>query len=339
MMALLVSILLAFIPALIYARIIFWLDRYEKEPNRLIFGSFIWGAVIAAGGAYLLNTLFGAGVYLLTGNQSVSEMLTGSISAPLIEEILKGFAVLIVFRFFRNELDSVLDGIVYAAITALGFAATENVLYIYQFGYLDEGWSGLWTVFFLRVILNPWIHPVFTAFTGMGFAISRLSKRILPKLFAPLAGLVAAIGVHFLHNTALAFVDSFGELVLVLITDWLGWLLILGIIVWAILRERSWIERNLKEEVTSGLITEKQFHTALSPLQRSIEKMNRLGRGDFKQTDQFYQLLINLAFKKQHVEKIGGTPAQSSALISQIREEIKQLSKNTAQYHQEKIHE
>ena len=46
--------------------------------------------------------------------------------APIIEESLKGLAVLLVFLLFRKEFDSILDGIVYAAITALGFAATEN---------------------------------------------------------------------------------------------------------------------------------------------------------------------------------------------------------------------
>jgi hypothetical protein len=39
--------------------------------------------------------------------------------------------VLAVFLFFRNEFDSLLDGIVYGGITALGFAATENVLYLF----------------------------------------------------------------------------------------------------------------------------------------------------------------------------------------------------------------
>ncbi|MEN8241911.1 MAG: PrsW family intramembrane metalloprotease [Chloroflexota bacterium] len=327
-MALIASFLLAFIPALIYAGIVFWLDRYEKEPKRLIFGSFIWGAVIAAGGAYILNTLFGIGIYLLTDDEFITETLTGSISAPLIEEILKGFAVLIVFLFFRYELDSILDGIVYAAITALGFAATENVLYMHQYGYLEEGWEGLWSVFFLRVILNGWSHAAYTAFTGIGFAIARLSKGILLKLFAPLAGLAIAIGVHFFHNTALVFVESLGGMLLVYLTDWFGWLVIIAIIAWAIWRERKWIELHLKEEVASGLISKEQYRIALSPFQRTLEKINRLGSGDYRKTHHFYQLITTLAFKKQHVRQTGDQPAKTSALIAQIREEVEQISES-----------
>ena len=49
-----------------------------------------------------------------------------------------------------------LDGIVYAAITAMVFAATENVLYIYRNGYLENGWIGFWALVFIRVMLVGW---------------------------------------------------------------------------------------------------------------------------------------------------------------------------------------
>ena len=58
-----VSIFLGVVPAMIYAWIIYWLDRYEKEPLLLVGGVFLWGAIAAAGGAYILNTVFGMGVY------------------------------------------------------------------------------------------------------------------------------------------------------------------------------------------------------------------------------------------------------------------------------------
>ena len=95
-----------------------------------------------------------------------------SIIAPIIEEGLKGLAVLVVFLLFRNEFDSVLDGIVYAAITAMGFAAIENVLYIFRNGFQDSGWEGFWTMVFIRVLLVGWMHPFFTAFTNpIGFSL------------------------------------------------------------------------------------------------------------------------------------------------------------------------
>jgi RsiW-degrading membrane proteinase PrsW (M82 family) len=325
-MPILSSFLLAFIPALFYAGIVFWLDRYEKEPKRLIFGSFIWGAVIAAGAAYIINTIFGVGVYLITGDEAITEIATGSLSAPFVEEILKGFAVLIVFLFFRNELDSILDGIVYAAITALGFAATENMLYMYQWGYLEDGWEGLWAVFFLRVILNAWSHASYTSFTGIGLAIARLAKQTAVKFIAPLAGLSVAIFIHFLHNTFLAFVESLGGMVLVYLSDWLGWLFIFAIIIWAIWQERKWIETQLKDEISGGLLTQQQFHVALSPMRRGLAAVDGIGTGRFRNTRKFYKLVIELAFLKQHASITAGDPTKSTISIEKLRQDVKQLS-------------
>jgi RsiW-degrading membrane proteinase PrsW (M82 family) len=124
--AIMVCILLGFLPMLFFAWIIYWVDRYEKEPKILLGVVFLWGAVVAAGVAFFINTLLGVGIYMFTGSEAIAELTTGSLIAPIIEECLKGFAVVIVFLVFRREFDSILDGIVYAAVAALGFAATEN---------------------------------------------------------------------------------------------------------------------------------------------------------------------------------------------------------------------
>src|SRR5512147_188567 len=181
-MAFLGALFFGFMPMFLFAAFINWLDRYEKEPKLLLGAAFLWGVVIAGGGAYILNTAFGIGIYALTGSEGAAEFGTTSIVAPIIEEGLKGLAVLIVFLLFRNEFDSVLDGIVYAAITAMGFAAVENVLYIYRNGYLENSWQGFWTLVIIRVLLVGWMHPFFTAFTGIGLAISRLNRNPLVKV-------------------------------------------------------------------------------------------------------------------------------------------------------------
>jgi hypothetical protein len=37
----------------VFAAFVYWLDRYEKEPVALLGAAFMWGVVIAAGGAYI----------------------------------------------------------------------------------------------------------------------------------------------------------------------------------------------------------------------------------------------------------------------------------------------
>ena len=109
-----------------------------------------------------------------------------------MEETLKGLAVLGVFLVFHSEFDSVLDGIIYAGVAALGFAATENTYYIYTYGFQEGGWSGLLSLAFIRVILVGWQHPFYTAFIGIGLAMARLNRNWLVKIIAPLLGLALA---------------------------------------------------------------------------------------------------------------------------------------------------
>ena len=177
-MPLLVSLFFGFVPMFFFAALVYWLDRYEKEPKILLGAAFFWGVVIAAGGAFIINTAFGMGIYMFTGSEGAAEIGTTSIVAPIVEEFLKGLAVAIVFFVFYKEFDSILDGIIYGGIVALGFAATENTLYIYRNGYQESGWSGLFLLVFIRVIIVGWQHPFYTAFTGIGFAVSRTNKNI-----------------------------------------------------------------------------------------------------------------------------------------------------------------
>src|SRR5574339_872090 len=204
------ALFFGFIPMFMFAALINWMDRYEKEPKLLLGAAFVWGVVIAGGGAYILNTAFGIGIYALTGSEGAAEFGTTSIVAPIIEEGLKGLAVFVVFLMFRKEFDSVLDGIVYAAVTAMGFAAIENVLYIYRNGYLEGGWQGFWVLVFIRVILVGWMHPFFTAFTGIGLAIARMTRNVLVKIIAVPTGYAIAVVAHAFHNTFSGLIRGVG---------------------------------------------------------------------------------------------------------------------------------
>ena len=121
-MALIVSLFFGFVPMFMFAVFVYWLDRYEKEPKALLGAAFFWGVVVAAGGAFIINTAFGYGIYIFTGSEVAADVGTTSIVAPLVEEFLKGLAVAIVFFMFYKEFDSILDGIIYGGIVALGFA-------------------------------------------------------------------------------------------------------------------------------------------------------------------------------------------------------------------------
>lgn len=323
-MALLGALFFGFVPMFLFAAFVNWLDRYEKEPKLLLGAAFLWGVLIAGGGAYILNTAFGIGIYALTGSEGAAEFGTTSIVAPIIEESLKGLAVLIVFLMFRSEFDSVLDGVVYGAVTAMGFAAIENVLYIYRNGYVEGGWEGFWVLVVIRVILVGWMHPFFTAFTGIGLAIARMTRNVLVKIIAVPTGYAIAIVAHAFHNTFSGLIGGFGGFVAGTFVDYLGYAAMLIFIIWMIVYERNLLKRNLHEEVASGRISQKQYETATTFFQANAH-FAALSSGTFRSTSRFYQVCGELAHKKEQLLKLGDESGNSK-IIENLRAELTQLA-------------
>ena len=323
-MGFLVSLLFGCVPMLLFAGFLYWLDRYEKEPKILVGAGFLWGAFIAAGVAFAVNTVLGMGLYLVTGSETATEFATGSLVAPPVEEILKGLAVLLIFLIFRAEFDSVLDGIVYAGITALGFAATENTYYIYTYGYQESGYEGLLWLVFVRVILVGWQHPFYTSFIGIGLAITRLNRQLWIKLLAPALGLGIAILAHSIHNTLASLLSGIGGLVFGTLVDWIGWFGMFLVILWAIWQVQNRIRKYLKEETENGIISTAQYKTACSAWLQSKARLSSIFMGKHRATARFYQLCAELAHKKYQLEKL--EEFQYLKVIEKTRSELAQLA-------------
>jgi len=319
------SILFGFIPMLAFAYVVYWVDRYEKEPVVLLGGVFLWGAIIAAGAAFIVNSFVGLGIYMFTGSQAFTELTTASAIAPVIEESLKGMACLLVFLFFRHEFDSILDGIVYAAITAIGFAATENVYYIYNYGFQPNGMNGILYMFFVRVILVGWQHPFYTAFIGIGLAISRLNRNLSIKIMVPIIGWGIAVFAHSFHNTISTVFQGLQSLAIGIIFDWSGWITMIIFVIWALYREQKWIISQLRDEVSNGVITTAQYLTACSARAQTSTRIKALFSGKYRLIDRFYLLSAELAFKKYQAYAMG-EQGENQAEIDRLRAELGHMS-------------
>ena len=180
-----------------YLLIILWLDRNEKEPLHLIITAFMWGAVISTMLSCCVNTSFGTVAAGLFGG--AGQQLTASFSAPFIEELTKGAAVLAIFLFFKRDFDNVLDGIVYGAVAGLGFAVFENWLYYVQVCNSVE--QVFYLTFIRGVVAGVGSHAVYTAITGAGFGLFRVMRRGVIRWFMPVLGLGLAMFIHFSWNT------------------------------------------------------------------------------------------------------------------------------------------
>jgi protease PrsW len=320
-----ISILFGFIPMFIFAIFVYWLDRYEKEPKLLLLGVFTWGAVIAAGTAFIVNTLLGMGVLVVTESETAAMVATGSLFAPVVEESLKGFGVLGVFLLFRREFDSVMDGIVYASVAALGFAATENAYYIFTFGWLEGGWEGLVDLVFVRVILVGWQHPFYTSFIGIGLAIARLNKNLTFRVTAPIIGWGIAVFLHSIHNTLVTFLSGAWGAIIVTIFDWGGWFLLFLFILGVIRREGQIMKVHLKEEVELGVMSQAQYETACSARAQNRLWWASLFSKAQRPTRRFYRTAAALAHKKRQRLRMGEEDGNTE-MISEMRAELQGLA-------------
>ncbi len=196
-----------------------------------------------------------------------------------MEEILKGLAVLLIFFLARSHFDSILDGIVYAGVAALGFAATENAYYIYTYGFLEEGWSGFWDLALIRIGLVGWQHPFYTAFFGIGLATARVNRSAFIKGVAPVIGLFCSMTAHALHNILATFFTSTGGQAFASIVDWTGWLLMLVFIVIISRVEKQDLAVYLKDEVQLNTLTPSQYEVAISAVKISRAKTQAFFKG------------------------------------------------------------
>ncbi len=159
--ALVIGLVLASIPVAPLIAVYMWLDRYEPEPRSLLALGLGWGAFVATSIALVLQ-LFDSFIFENT------DAFTATVVAPVTEEAAKGLFILLLLIYRRHELDGVLDGLVYAGMVGIGFAFTENILYLTsaymgqdgQAGGLDRRRGPVHRALRLRAVRAPLLHGV-----------------------------------------------------------------------------------------------------------------------------------------------------------------------------------
>jgi RsiW-degrading membrane proteinase PrsW (M82 family) len=250
-------------PLAIYLWIPRLIDRFDPEPWWALALVLAWGAVAACGIAAAVNTGVEVVVSAL-GAGDYAEAIGACVSAPFVEEGMKGLAVLGVFYFLRREFDGVVDGVIYATFAALGFAAVENIVYYSNAVKGDGGSEALAATFLLRGILAPWGHPLYTSMTGIGFGIARETNRTWLRWLAPVFGYAGAVMLHCVWNTA-ATISGF-LMVLMLPLWFLFVAAFLGILIWLVVRKGRIIRAHLQDEVLIGVLTREELELVCSPL-------------------------------------------------------------------------
>ncbi len=243
------GVLLSLVVLGIIVPVLLWLDRFQREPPVLLAFVFGWGACVATLGAITLNQIGGS----LVGAQAGDWVIDIAI-APIVEETLKGLAPLLILLFRRREIDGIVDGMVYAGLSAAGFAAVEDVFYLAQ-GYSEAGEDGLLATFVVRVVMSPFAHPLFSICIGIGVGISATSGRWSRRIGAPLLGFCSAVGLHMIWNAGAVFAAK-GALWPYLVLQVPLLAVFVALVVSARRREARIIDLHLHHYIETGDLTE-----------------------------------------------------------------------------------
>jgi protease PrsW len=258
--ALVVGAAAALIPVPVLVACFLWLDRYEPEPIKYLAVCLCWGATVAAGGALALNQTAVKLIHLPLP-------VVASATAPVVEETMKALGPLLLFLLRPKAFSGVVDGIVYCGLSATGFAMAENILYLGGYGYatgadkggVAGGVASVIGIFFVRIALSGFAHPLFTAMTGIGLGVAARSASRTVRILAPVAGWLAAMLLHGSWN-GMAELASTTKQYLILLYGYFAVMvpIFLGMVGFA-LWLRSWegrlTQRMLPEYVRAGWLS------------------------------------------------------------------------------------
>ena len=204
-------------PAVFWLAYYYYKDRRQPEPPANLLAAWVLGFLSGFLCFQFYGVLSRAGLTpdfraVLSQTSPMEFFSYLVVFNGLVEEIFKFLPfVLVVLRF--RAFDEKIDGIVYAAALAVGFASFENI------GYLPH-LRGL--AFMGRAIASPLTHTVFASIWGYAVGRAFLARRsIVP---AAVLGLGLAGLAHGLYNFL-----TFSHAVRVLSA-----VLILGIWMWVI---------------------------------------------------------------------------------------------------------
>lgn len=162
---------------------IYFHDKYEKEPVGLLIANFLFGAVVSI----LIVTI----LYLITGRfipitdeYSVWQQF---IQAFVVVALSEEFSKYVIVKYFaqpKKAFNEPYDGIIYAVMVSMGFACTENIMYVLQGGYETA---------ILRAFTAVPAHATFGILMGYFMGLAKFSNN---RIKLNMAGLFLAVLFH-----------------------------------------------------------------------------------------------------------------------------------------------
>ncbi|MBI3005932.1 MAG: PrsW family intramembrane metalloprotease [Ignavibacteriales bacterium] len=172
---------LAFAPGVALSLFVYCKDKFEKEPLILLLQCFFAGAVSVV--PAILLPLVAENLGLGMSQSMISVALYAFFVIALSEEWSK-YLFLRWMAYPKRDFNEPFDGIVYSVMISMGFATTENILYVMQ--------GGL-GVALLRMVMSVPAHATFAVLMGYFVGLSKFKGN---QRQLRMYGLASAVGFH-----------------------------------------------------------------------------------------------------------------------------------------------
>jgi protease PrsW len=316
-----VSIFAGVLPMICWSVIVWWSDRFEKEPFGLLLISFLWGMIPAAAVSLILELPLGIpGVFNLRTAVSGFSFLGVTVLPPVIEEGLKLIGLLGIFFIAQQEVDDPLDGIIYGAMVGFGFAAAENTLYFLT----SQTFAELILLIFFRAMVFGVMHALFTSLTGLGLALAKYTRNRWKSLLWAGGGFLAAVAFHIIHNLGIVWLSKTPwGFPLTVFTFGVGFLFVVSLFFGSLLREKRVIRKYLFAYSQEGILPPAQWEAAGSLRERWRGEWTAIRMLDFKNysaVSRIHTLYAELAFKEKQRQLWGENPSRDKEISGLIRE-------------------
>jgi RsiW-degrading membrane proteinase PrsW (M82 family) len=299
-----------------------FLGLFEEESPRVLLAALLWGAVAAAALAGLANAGWTIAMARLGGAEFAARW-GAALTAPWVEETLKGCGVVLIALIVPRAFSSLLDGYLVGAAVGFGFAVVEDVFY--SMSVFGGRPGAVFSGFLVRVGGGGlYGHVFYTGLVGVGVAYGvRDARSRVKKVAVGVGCYLAAVAAHFLWNAPFLNLFPTGPIGP---GDAVGSLLALGVealplvgFVWVSValvhaRQRSWFEC-VRDEVGGEAFTAEEFEIVRDPrARRASRRVMRARAGR-----QAESLLVRLQHEQTALARICVDAAQDDPRRDEAR--------------------
>ncbi|MBR2990198.1 MAG: PrsW family intramembrane metalloprotease [Solobacterium sp.] len=190
----------AVLPAAVLMVLTYRLDRAEPEPSSLLAKMVLMGCVAVIPAIVLEIGVQDFLLPLFSYDNYTQYYIILALTVGLIEEGCKFFFL---YRSTWNDpnFNYVFDGVIYAVYVSLGFAALENIEYVFQYGL---------SVALTRAFLAVPGHFAFSVFMGAWYGSAKVQEvrgNHGAKITRMILAYLSAVAVHTMYD-ALAMIGT-----------------------------------------------------------------------------------------------------------------------------------